>query len=479
MAYNVMNFPAVNLSGRLPAFKTILTASQPDILGVVEMQSQAGVNTLLDNVLNTYGKNYSSFSFINGPDSDGALFYDKDKFDTINQSIIPTSLRNVNIYNLRHKQTKVLFTVILVHLKASNTASDVVQRAAEVALIRNYTNALSDSTNFVIMGDFNIYNSNEQAYIDLLSDQNTNDGNSIDPIKDSLKTVVWNNSLNAKFHTQSPRIRSFDGGATGGMDDRFDMILNSSAASSIGGMQYILGSNKPYGNDGNHYNDSINHLPNIAVSPEVSNALHYAADHIPIISYFNFTSEILPVELYSFKGTNHNDYNLLSWQTFSEINTQYFTLERSRILVPAYWEAIAKMNAAGNSNSTLSYIYEDKNIESNLPYYYRLKVEDYDGSCYYSSIIEINPSHEFMETYYIFPNPVVNESTLNFNNYQNGEIDISIYDLQGNLTKNIYNGFSARGKYAYKIPALDLATGTYFIRIFINSSYKTLQFEKL
>ncbi|MBK7964929.1 MAG: hypothetical protein IPK10_06345 [Bacteroidetes bacterium] len=81
----------------------------------------------------------------------------------------------------------------------------------------------------------------------------------------------------------NPREREvFGGGSTGGMDDRFDMILYSKAISEVGGWEVVPNSLIPFGNDGNHYNDSINRQPNIAVSIALANALHIASDHLPI-----------------------------------------------------------------------------------------------------------------------------------------------------------------------------------------------------
>ncbi|MEZ4691190.1 MAG: hypothetical protein R3A12_13915 [Ignavibacteria bacterium] len=56
------------------------------------------------------------------------------------------------------------------------------------------------------------------------------------------------------------RTRSFGNGATGGLDDRFDMILNSKAVKESGGIKFYLTTYKASGNDGNHYNDSINKI---------------------------------------------------------------------------------------------------------------------------------------------------------------------------------------------------------------------------
>ncbi|MBK9639321.1 MAG: hypothetical protein IPO63_16535 [Bacteroidetes bacterium] len=71
------------------------------------------------------------------------------------------------------------------------------------------------------------------------------------------------------------------------MDDRFDMILFSKSISEGGGLQYVNGSLSAYGNDGNHYNDSINHPPNAAVGNVIATALHNASDHLPVISKFS------------------------------------------------------------------------------------------------------------------------------------------------------------------------------------------------
>ena len=91
---------------------------------------------------------------------------------------------------------------------------------AEVTILRNVTDALPLNSNYLVCGDFNIYGSTELAYQKLL-DQST-PGYFVDIYN---LTGIWNNSAYAPYHTQSTRLRQFGGGATGGMDDRFDLIL--------------------------------------------------------------------------------------------------------------------------------------------------------------------------------------------------------------------------------------------------------------
>lgn len=85
----------------------------------------------------------------------------------------------------------------------------------------------------------------------------------------------------------------------------------------------------------------------------------------------------LPVELVSFlaKKTNKNTV-LLSWQTASEINNDYFFLERS--VDGRNWNKLDNVAGAGNSVSSLEYNYVDLNpiMSSN---YYRLCQVDYNG----------------------------------------------------------------------------------------------------
>ena len=61
---------------------------------------------------------------------------------------------------------------------------------------------------------------------------------------------------------------------------------------------------------------------------------------------------ILPVKLISFEAKNYNSEVSLEWITASEINNDYFTIERS--INNNDWEIISRIYGAGNSSSPLS-----------------------------------------------------------------------------------------------------------------------------
>jgi len=67
---------------------------------------------------------------------------------------------------------------------------------------------------------------------------------------------------------------------------RFDFILIKYDLNDDSGIEYIDNSYRSYGNDGNHFNQSINDGVNDSVSVNVANALFYASDHLPVYADF-------------------------------------------------------------------------------------------------------------------------------------------------------------------------------------------------
>lgn len=95
----------------------------------------------------------------------------------------------------------------------------------------------------------------------------------------------------------------------------------------------------------------------------------------------------LPIELLYFKGKNVDDYNLLYWSTATEMNNDYFTIEKS---YDGYsFHIIDYLEGAGHSTHELYYEYHDYHLQPFI-IYYRLKQTDYDGKYEYSDIISID-----------------------------------------------------------------------------------------
>lgn len=124
-----------------------------------------------------------------------------------------------------------------------------------------------------------------------------------------------------------------------------------------------------------------------------SNDPHMAIDNVSVTAYeFAGCSVILPITLVSFTGKSlTNTTNLLEWTTSTEINNDYFTLERSSDA--QNFSAIGIVNGAGNSNISLNYNFIDETPLQGVNYY-RLKQTDFNGEYSYSNIIALTNNNQ-------------------------------------------------------------------------------------
>ncbi|MGB0979818.1 MAG: endonuclease/exonuclease/phosphatase family protein [Croceimicrobium sp.] len=285
VSYNLLNYNPNNIDDRHDEFRLIMNEIQPDLLVVQEVDGLSAVQMFADSVLNVDSVTYGIGSFIDGPDSDVGLFYKSRIFRHLSVSNYSTNLRDIVHHQLktdlngRAGDTNVVLHVFGLHLKASSGSANRALRKAEIDSLNKVLQFLEQEP-VIVCGDFNIYGSTEAAYQALLKE-----GGGF--LYDTLNLVgTWNTGLYAPYHTQSPRTTRFNGGANGGLDDRFDMILFSKpiAHDSIYGYN---GDMEVFGNDGQHYNMALTDPPqHPSLSDSIINALHYASDHLPLMASF-------------------------------------------------------------------------------------------------------------------------------------------------------------------------------------------------
>ncbi|UKN03299.1 T9SS type A sorting domain-containing protein [Paracrocinitomix mangrovi] len=113
---------------------------------------------------------------------------------------------------------------------------------------------------------------------------------------------------------------------------------------------------------------------------------------------------ILPVELVELKGVAMPTRNFISWTTKSELNSDYFTVEKSYNGID--FNPIGKVDGAGNSSSILYYSFEDEDIRIGKVYY-RLNQVDIDGKSELTEVIVLDREADEYGIVGIKPNPVV------------------------------------------------------------------------
>jgi hypothetical protein len=135
----------------------------------------------------------------------------------------------------------------------------------------------------------------------------------------------------------------------------------SQAIINSGDITYDPGSYSEYGNDGNHFNDSINKPPNAIVSQQVANALHYASDHLPVYASFSFDAAY--VEITSLTALIEGFYN------GSTMKPDTITVELRNTSAPYSLVDQAKifLNSSGQGSGKFY------NAMNGVPYYLVLK----------------------------------------------------------------------------------------------------------
>ncbi|MCX6291538.1 MAG: hypothetical protein NT126_07210 [Bacteroidetes bacterium] len=101
---------------------------------------------------------------------------------------------------------------------------------------------------------------------------------------------------------------------------------------------------------------------------------------------YGIQSSPFPVKLLSFTGENVNEINHLNWATASEINNDYFDVERRTDSDD--FKKIGAVAGHGNSTQLIRYSFDDLQPKAGVNYY-RLKQVDYNGDFEYSETIAL------------------------------------------------------------------------------------------
>ncbi len=188
----------------------------------------------------------------------------------------------------------------------------------------------------------------------------------------------------------------------------------------------------------------------------------------------------LPIQLLSFNATLNNDRQVdLDWETASEINNSYFTIQRSTNLNDV--EEIENIPGAGNSSEKSTYHTVDRK-----PYlgdsYYRLKQTDYDGKFTLGEWKHVKLSNkEFKEDLTvenIFPNPFYDEFQVDYTVIESGEVAIQLVNDIGQLIFSD-KATAAEGKNSYLFSNRNgLSSGMYYFNILYKGRVKSFKVVK-
>ncbi|GHM99366.1 hypothetical protein WSM22_08560 [Cytophagales bacterium WSM2-2] len=181
----------------------------------------------------------------------------------------------------------------------------------------------------------------------------------------------------------------------------------------------------------------------------------------------------LPIELKALEGKWNGSGVALDWETLSEINNDYFDLERSTN--GETFTKITQVKGAGNSSSSILYHYDDHDVTADTKYYYRLRQVDFDKHFTLSNVIMVKAEGDgFLQRWAVYPNPVNGEHTLivRNNDTQTSMVDVKVFSIDA---KVVFEGQGDLETISGKIDAAIKASvkGIFFIQIMDSKSRET------
>ena len=140
----------------------------------------------------------------------------------------------------------------------------------------------------------------------------------------------------------------------------------------------------------------------------------------------------LPITLIEFSAIVDGLGVKLNWTTSTEINNDYFTIERSSNGVDFEGHVLSTIDGAGNSTINKHYQIYDENPLSGTSYY-RLKQTDFDGNFEYFAPVTVTFNSGEIGLITIRTNPFYNTATIRFNAEKNDMTTLMIYNAFGQM----------------------------------------------
>lgn len=152
--------------------------------------------------------------------------------------------------------------------------------------------------------------------------------------------------------------------------------------------------------------------------------------------------------------------NQLNWYSESEENTSYHILMRAD--KSGVFEDVLMLDAVGNSNSKT--YYSDFDVNPINEAYYKIRVEDVDGTLSYSNTILLNRELDTDINFNLVPNPAEDIVNIKFGNSANQDVNVEIYNAIGQLLYHKY--LDANNELSsIEVDLSSFASGTYNVMV--------------
>ncbi len=178
----------------------------------------------------------------------------------------------------------------------------------------------------------------------------------------------------------------------------------------------------------------------------------------------------LPVELTIFSAQNKGAFNLLNWQTASEVNNSCFEIQRSAEVQK--FESIGEVKGVGTNSTIQNHSFSDNNPVDGINYY-RLRQVDIDGKATLSNVVSVL-NGKAKNNFSIQINVAQTEIFINASESKNIDSPFEIVDMLG---RTLLASIFKNNQTVLKMNIESFSAGQYFIHFF--SEAEASRFVKL
>ena len=138
----------------------------------------------------------------------------------------------------------------------------------------------------------------------------------------------------------------------------------------------------------------------------------------------------LPVYFNKISGAYNNEYTIINWDVFTELNINHYEIESATDGVT--FKEVGRVPVSNFSASTKKYTWQDKMLLSNATFF-RVKAVEKSGRFIYSNNLLIKPGKQ-LENINITPNPIKNNLViLDSKQTINGSFVLNVYAMDGRI----------------------------------------------
>lgn len=169
----------------------------------------------------------------------------------------------------------------------------------------------------------------------------------------------------------------------------------------------------------------------------------------------------LPIELLFFRAAAGDHSIFIRWATATEVDNDYFTLERSAD--GTRFTPIAEVDGAGTSYHPNYYEYTDQRAPAGL-LYYRLRQTDFDGRYSYSEVVAVDRPDQPSAFQLIRTVPSPGRLYYEYFTPDGGEVFATLYDAAGRLLLR-RTQWSKKGFNGHSLDLPGLSAGIYILHL--------------